>query len=211
MYPGLRLTSFIRWIYKSATSTYGSMRELLKTGIFVVLLKLNEAEYCCFGDWSLWQQSSLTCGQVCKHRTRNIVTGLAASWAADCNYDHFSCPSHEFQSASCDYIECRKFYLNNVQSYLNFFVPNFLNPLIQNLLAFLTDWSDWSICPVTCGTGIQSRERSCVKDSQGEPHIATAGDYGCADGYRDGYQEDQDCSTQSCGKFLAHLCQDRLS
>ena len=144
MYPGLRLTSFIRWIYKSATSTYGSMRELLKTGIFVVLLKSNEAEECCFEDWSSWQQSSLTCGQVCEYRTRKLIESfwaVASVWVAgiNCNKDHSSCPSHEFKSRLCYDIECRKFYLNIVRSCLNFFVPNFLNHLISKFISDI-DW-----------------------------------------------------------------------
>ena len=139
MYPGLRLTSFIQWIYKSATSTYGSMRELLKTGIFlVVFLKSNEAELCCFGDWTSWQHSSLTCGELCVTRKRNSLKGTMGIFG-DCHYDHYSCPSYELQSSSCDYIECRKLYLNIVQSYLIFLIPNFLNPLISKFTSDI-DW-----------------------------------------------------------------------
>ena len=138
MKPGLRLTSFIRWIYKSATSTYDSMRELLKTGIFLFLLKSNEAELCCFDVWTPWQPSSKTCGNFCKGRTRNIIDSTFAIFG-DCHYDHYSCPSYELQSSSCDYIECRKLYLNIVQSYLIFLIPNFLNPLISKFTSDI-DW-----------------------------------------------------------------------
>ena len=136
MKQGLRLTSFIRWIYKSATSTYGTMRELLKTGIFVVLLKSNEAEYCCFEDWSSWQQSSLTCGQVCESRMRNLIEGffnLASAWANDeCNDDYSNCPSYESELNLCVDIDCRKFYSKIVELYLIFLCSDFFKPQKDN-------------------------------------------------------------------------------
>ena len=68
----------------------------------------------------------------------------------------------------------------------------------------MTDWSVWSTCPVTCGTGIQSRARSC--NYNGSNITATARDDGCAAGFQNGYHEEQDCSMPSCRKFLLHLC-----
>ena len=68
----------------------------------------------------------------------------------------------------------------------------------------MTDWTDWSICPVTCGTGIQSRRRSC--EFENKNLTANAGDKGCADGFEHGYYEKQDCSKPPCRKFLSYLC-----
>ena len=89
-----------------------SMRELLKTIIFlVVLLKSNKAEQCCFEEWTSWLQSSASCGQICSRRMRNVM--LRDPWFLpddNCNSDHSICPNYELESRSCQHIDCRKFY-----------------------------------------------------------------------------------------------------
>ena len=118
------------------------MREFSKTGIFlVVFLKSNEAEQCCFEVWTSWQQSSLTCGQVCEQRTRNLLessnffAAATAIFSNACNDDHSTCPDFESNIRSCAHIECRKFYFKSFSRILifcsNFFKP--LMPLIQNI------------------------------------------------------------------------------
>ena len=73
----------------------------------------------------------------------------------------------------------------------------------------MTSWADWSICPVTCGTGIQLRKRSCVFENKNL--TANANDYGCKDGYYNGYYEEKVCTMSSCRKFLSHFFQTCLS
>ena len=93
-----------------------------------MFLKSNEAEQCCFEVWTSWQQSSLTCGQVCEQRTRNLLessnffAAATAIFSNACNDDHSTCPDFESNIRSCAHIECRKFYLNRSV------VPIFLNP-----------------------------------------------------------------------------------
>ena len=72
---------------------------------------------CCFGVWTGWQQSFLTCDQVCEHRTRDLSTGLSALGYDGCNYHHSSCPRFETQYTSCKEIDCRKLDFKKVPTY----------------------------------------------------------------------------------------------
>ena len=110
-----------------------SMREFLKTIIFlVVLLKSNKAEQCCFEEWASWQQDSLSCGQICSRRMRNVINdndgaAFIALVSGDCNDAHSICPNYESESRSCHRIDCRKFYFEIGQSY--FFCSDFCKSL----------------------------------------------------------------------------------
>ena len=63
---------------------------------------------CCFHNWSGWHPSSLTCGRICEHRTRNIwyFGELAEN---ECNYDHESCPDYEREERFCVNTDCREY------------------------------------------------------------------------------------------------------
>ena len=76
--------------------------------IFNFFITLVVSELCCFDQWTEWQRSSQTCGQVCRNRERDILHGFDKLWERNCNSDHYSCPTHESQS-SCVFIGCRKF------------------------------------------------------------------------------------------------------
>ena len=71
-------------------------------------MNLVVGELCCFGNWTSWAESSLTCGQVCRNRRRDIKKGLFAIFD-DCNNNYNSCPNYESQDGSCENIDCRKF------------------------------------------------------------------------------------------------------
>ena len=88
---------------------------------YFFLNSVADGEECCFDSWTNWQQSSLSCGDVCEHRKRKILDSdeslwdAGVSWLSDklgaadnCNEDHSVCPDYESQSKSCDYIECRE-------------------------------------------------------------------------------------------------------
>ena len=101
-----------------------------------------EIKQCCFDDWTEWQQSSLTCGQICYHRTRNNIDsdddfwGAAGSWLGNtfagtnsCNKIYSSCPTYESQDDSCVDKACREF--------RNHFVSTkFLMPFSSYFLSF---------------------------------------------------------------------------
>ena len=75
--------------------------------IFIFSITLVVSELCCFDQWTEWQQSSLTCGQVCRNRKRDILHFWDKLFERECNHDHNSCPNYESQS-SCVLIGCRK-------------------------------------------------------------------------------------------------------
>ena len=60
----------------------------------------------------------------------------------------------------------------------------------------MSQWGDWSLCPVSCDSAMQIRERKC--EFEGKNHTANAGDTGCSDGFQNGYYEEQNCNTQPC-------------
>ena len=76
--------------------------------IFCVFFNLVIGELCCFEAWTDWQQSSVTCGQVCLHRQRDAIFGLSALAASECNDDHVMCPWVEWEHSSCQTIDCRE-------------------------------------------------------------------------------------------------------
>ena len=78
-----------------------------------VFLNSVAAKECCWKSWGDWQQSSLTCGELCKHRKRAIcVFDVTSDWCLDtkCNHHHTGteCPSYETQTGSCENIKCRE-------------------------------------------------------------------------------------------------------
>ena len=91
------------------------MIEISKITLF--LLKVISSEFCCFDKWTSWQQDSLTCGRICRHRKRPIILGICGPMYGDCNYDHSDCPSFESQEASCNNIPCREFNFKIVSLY----------------------------------------------------------------------------------------------
>ena len=80
--------------------------------IIFFLLRLISSDLCCFDNWSPWQESSLTCGQVCKQRKRDIVEGLVALQADTCHYVPSTCPWSELED-DCVNIDCRELNLRN--------------------------------------------------------------------------------------------------
>lgn len=73
-----------------------------------------------------------------------------------------------------------------------------LNDLIEtktcndNDCTILTSWSQWSICSVTCGPGLQTRTRDC--------------DQGCSDVSEDDLKQEQNCHEIDCpGKGCKNL------
>ena len=76
-------------------------------------------DYCCFDYWTEWQQSSLTCGRVCKERQRDVMTGVSGYFEShECNYDYTPCPWSDWQEASCVSNNCRKFDFRIVSLYI---------------------------------------------------------------------------------------------
>ena len=90
------------------------MRQLQKeilTGemkFFYVFLNLVTAKDCCWYGWSGWEQSSLTCGEVCRYRKRGICR------AADFCVDYNECDTHRSEckwhddERHCRSIPCRE-------------------------------------------------------------------------------------------------------
>lgn len=82
--------------------------------IFYVFLNSVFGKWCCYDYWSDWHPSSLSCGRICKHRTRDIVEGFLGGAGAlvsgglECK-DLNSCERDAKQLSSCETIDCRKY------------------------------------------------------------------------------------------------------
>ena len=74
-----------------------------------------------------------------------------------------------------------------------------MNRIINNILLYLslvdggwTDWSQWDVCPVTCGGGVQERSRSCTNPAP------LHGGANCIGSLTD----TQDCNIHNCPSML---------
>ena len=95
---------------RTCYSTVEKVHFYWKWFFYILFLNLTISDYCCFDPWTEWQHSSLTCGRVCEHRTRNLRTGVWAYTGADeCNYDYSTCPWTAWKERSCVSNNCRKF------------------------------------------------------------------------------------------------------
>ena len=74
-----------------------------------VFLNSVAATLCCFDDWANWEENSLTCGQICKGRKRDICEGARCVplWTY-CTYEYTECPWFELEKSSCNTITCRE-------------------------------------------------------------------------------------------------------
>ena len=66
----------------------------------------------------------------------------------------------------------------------------------------MSNWTDWTDCPVSCARGMQTRIRSCDFESKNFSSTAKSSDSGCSDAYPDKYYEEQECNAQSCRKCI---------
>ena len=109
---------------------------------------------CAWDDWSSWSSCSITCGTGTKSRSRVIKTHEENGGTA-CTGD-----SSEISQLSCGTCPAGKIYTN----FHSVVVKS--NPLAKILLYFphlvncaWDDWSSWSSCSMTCGTGTKTRTR----------------------------------------------------
>ena len=78
--------------------------------IFYALINSVIGDVCCFKAWTEWQQSSLTCGEVCRLRKKDLCVFSFGNLclSSDCsNYD--ICPWFETENDSCETIVCREY------------------------------------------------------------------------------------------------------
>ena len=84
--------------------------------IFYAFFNLVIGDLCCFDPWTEWQQSSLTCGKVCRLRKRNLFHGIilphyVGYWCYGKypNGNYVTCPLVEEYIGSCETIVCREY------------------------------------------------------------------------------------------------------
>ncbi|KZC04852.1 Hemicentin-1 [Dufourea novaeangliae] len=90
----------------------------------------------CSGGWSTWGSwSSCTavCGRGQKYRTRTCNSPVPS-------HPELMCDDSSLEMKGCLGLSCKK-----------------------HSTGTWTDWSNWSVCSVQCGNGIQIRRRSCSK------------------------------------------------
>ena len=106
----------------------------------IILFKINlgPAEY---SQWVDWSDCSVTCGDGTQTRTRtcdNHCPDLVMN--DDIN-----------ETQECNLVECKFWKLRKL-----------LWSIFPGLPEY-SQWTDWSDCSVTCGTGLQTRQRTCDK------------------------------------------------
>ena len=83
-------------------------------------------DYCCFTNWTGWDRSSLTCGQVCSKRKRTVVSAgnVILGRYAYCNSNHSPCPPQTDWHRNCEQIDCRKFVLTLLKPFFDRILKN---------------------------------------------------------------------------------------
>ena len=149
----------------------------------VVLFFLISAVNGVWGPWSLWSACTASCGPGSRERKRSCNSPAP-------KYGGEPCSGAERQVGDCSYRPCpgnyQSFPIFSKENYLFFplFIPScllFWTPLTVNniqicckvqvtdlYLYFLcavdgnyTEWTDWTVCDKTCGTGLMTRWRAC--------------------------------------------------
>ncbi|CAF0865986.1 unnamed protein product [Rotaria sordida] len=98
---------------------------------------------CRMTDWSLWSSCSVSCGHGIKTRRRAYLMPDKAF------RNH--CYQRTYDMTSCYLASCSSSMTNN-----NFKSSN-------NAMCMVSEWSSWSHCSVTCGTGMRTRSRTMLK------------------------------------------------
>ena len=107
------------------------------------------------GGWSEWSRFS-ECSQTCKggvkSRTRSCNNPAPLNGGSPC-------PGDYFETLECyTEIDCKS---NKSDSKINR-TANTTISYLGPVHGRWTKWSDWSTCTRDCGTGNQTRERSCT-------------------------------------------------
>ena len=104
------------------------------------------------GGWSEWGQfseCSETCGGGYTTRTRQCNDPSPINGGEDC-------PGETFETAVCNKeINCKSDKAKQRSTHQ-------MHPYLGPVHGSWSKWSDWSTCTRVCGTGNQTRERSCT-------------------------------------------------
>ncbi|XP_035284015.1 adhesion G protein-coupled receptor B2-like isoform X3 [Anguilla anguilla] len=159
-------------------------------------------------EWSQWSMCSLTCGQGLQVRTRSCVASPYGTLCSGplresrvCN-NTVTCPVHglweEWSPWSLCSVTCGRGSRTRTRSCV---APQHGGktcggPELQSKLCNIAvcpvegqwwDWSSWSRCSVSCGGGVQHRQRRC--------RVSVHGWTEC----RGAHAETRQCSSQDCG------------
>ncbi|CAF5082737.1 unnamed protein product, partial [Rotaria sp. Silwood1] len=98
---------------------------------------------CRMTEWSPWSSCSVSCGHGIKTRRRAYLMPDKA-FRSHCN-------QRTYDMVSCHLTSCLSTMANDNSKSSN------------NAMCMVSEWSSWSHCSVTCGTGMRTRSRTMLK------------------------------------------------
>jgi len=139
--------------------------------------KLCDTTDCVWGDWEEWGACTCTCGGGTKRRDRLVMT-------APENGGDLCKPENKSELAACNTLSCE--------------VP---------IDGMWNEWSHWSPCSSTCGSGLQSRHRDIAQHSNalGKPVQGLQDDYKKCEA-RAKCMEDIDCKVSDWTEWSRCSC-----
>lgn len=95
----------------------------------------DDNSHCETEEWSDWSPCSATCGRGMKYKQRRYKN----------EESKYICHKKLTERASCEAVQA--------------YCPPQPSRVVENPLCQLGPWSEWSSCSVTCGKGVQTRDR----------------------------------------------------
>ena len=124
-----------------------------------------------WGNWGEWSECSQSCGQGQRERTRSCNDPAPTGNGTYCSHDGSSC--NEYEECNSGNCTLANHSANPASSGVVYVDQQPLGIFDEETFKRLSeeadrvarqvwgDWNDWSECSISCGGGVQERERAC--------------------------------------------------